>query len=209
MARLTRAALAAALTLSLALPLAACATHPVPAGLSAQTVDTAVNDRRDALWDRYFGAADLERPEVAIVAYTSPDRLMRQYVACMHDAGYPDVHEYGDGLSLGRTSDADQSAYLALWVCAAQYPVHPALLGYLTADERAYLWDFWDSRTVPCLRGLGFDVTDLGDREEFVDAQGGYSSSPYSGIDPSGLGWDGIDAACPPLSEQAFGVWHP
>ena len=209
MAPLTRAALAAVLTLIVALPLAACAAHPVPDGLSALTVQTAVTDRRDALWERYFGSDELDRPEVAIVAYTPPDRLMFQYVACMHDAGFPDVHEHGDGLSLGRQESSARAAYLALWVCAAEYPVHPALLGYLDAEERGYLWDYWDRRTVPCLRELGFSVGSLGDRAVFVAAQGGYTSSPYASVDPRAGGWDAIDTACPPLPEEAFGAWHP
>ena len=204
-----RVALVWAVALGGAMALSACAGSAVPSGLTSELVDQVVSERRDELWERYFGDADFARPEVEIVAYTPPDELMQRYVSCMHDAGFDEVHQHGDGLSLGAEGHAGKLVYLALWVCAAQYPVHPALLGYLPEGQREYLWDYWDSRTVPCLRGLGFDVPDLADRDAFVAAQGGYSWSPYEVVDPSGFGWDGIDEECPPLPEETFGAWHP
>ena len=124
-------------------------------------------------------------------------------------AGYTEVHRHGDGLSLGTDGDSGLDAYLALWVCAAQYPVHPALLGHLSADDRGYLWDYWNTRTVPCLSALGFELPELQDRAAFVASPGGYPASPYATVDPSELGWDAIDSACPPPSEDRFGAWHP
>lgn len=202
-----RSAVAAAIPIA-ALLLAGCATPPAPDGLSSDVVDRLVAERQDLLWDTYIGST-VPRPEVDMVAYVPPDRLMPRYVSCMHDAGYPEVHEYGDGLSLGPAAGNDVEAYLALWVCTSQYPVHPALMGHLSAEQRGYLWDFWDARTVPCLRSLGFAVPDLDERAAFVDSPGGYGFSPYTRVDPGELGWDGIDEACPPPHEDAFGTWHP
>jgi hypothetical protein len=196
-------------TATLVVMLTGCAVAPAPTGLASEVVDDVVGERRDALWNSYFGDAGLERPEVAMVEYTSPDDLMQRYVICMHDAGYTAVHRHGDGLSLGADGDSGLDAYLALWVCAAQYPVHPALMGYLSADDRGYLWDYWNTRTIPCLRALGFEVPDLSARDGFLASPGGYPASPYALVDPSELGWDVIDAACPPPSEDRFGAWHP
>jgi hypothetical protein len=191
-----------------ALLVAGCATPAAPDGLSSEIVDQLVAERADQLWDTYVGPA-IERPEVPMVAYVPPDRLMAQYVSCMHEAGYPEAHEYADGLSLGPAAGNDVDAYVALWVCTSQYPVHPALMGHLSNEQRGYLWDFWNARTVPCLRSLGFDVPDLDERAAFVESPGGYGLSPYASLDPGGLGWDGIDEACPPPREDAFGTWHP
>jgi hypothetical protein len=191
-----------------ALLLAGCAAPTAQGGLSSEVVERLVTERADLLWETYLGS-EVDRPEVQMVAYVPPDQLMARYVSCMHEAGYPEAHEYADGLSLGPAAGNGSDAYLALWVCTSQYPVHPALMGHLSAEQRGYLWDFWDARTVPCLRSLGFDVPHLGDRQAFVEAPGGYGFSPYATVDPGGLGWEGIDEACPPPLEDAFGTWHP
>ena len=192
-----------------ALLLAGCSAAPAPAGLSSGAVDQLVAERRDVLWEAYLGSATIVRPDVDMVTYVPPDRLTARYVSCMHDAGYSGVHEYGDGISLGPATANEVEGYLALWVCTAQYPVHPALMGHLSAEQRGYLWDFWDARTVPCLRSLGLEVPDLDDRAAFVESPGGYGFSPYERVDPGELGWNGIDEACPPPREDAFGTWHP
>ncbi|MFM9876596.1 MAG: hypothetical protein ACKVOG_01930 [Rhodoglobus sp.] len=193
--------------------LAGCATpEPEPLGLSAQERAEFTGDRNDERWQRLFGdRTDVERPTVKVIRYLQPEGLNRFWAGCVNDAGFDEVHEYGEGISFGVAASEVDAAYLAFYICTARYALEPTAVGYLSQRQLGNLYDYYASRLIPCLALAGYPVVLDGTRQQFVAlGLAGVEPNPYTAIQvPSAAAWRALDLRCPPPSETAYGSLHP
>lgn len=192
--------------------LAGCATAPAePAGLTAAAVEQILADLSVTRWNALMGDdSTLRRPEVDRVDFVQLAAAPQRWVECLADAGYPNASAVGTGVYLGPAEvDRDRSARGALYVCTTEYPIHPAYNGHLSVEQRDRLFDYWESRLVPCLDSLGYDVHVPSSLREVASIFSEGAWSPYDGIDPGPSGWDFLDSRCPPLDVAVYGTWRP
>lgn len=193
--------------------LAGCAVG-TPASLELTASERAdfAAQRNDLRWERFFADRDdVIRPAVEVVRYVSPERANRMWAGCVNNAGFEEVHEYGDSISFGVDASEVDAAYLAFYRCTAQYPIEPTAVGYLSQRQLGNLFDYYANRLIPCLALAGYPVALDGTREQFI-ALGvdGREPNPYDVIDvPSSAAWRSLDLRCPPPSETAYGALHP
>jgi hypothetical protein len=193
--------------------LTGCATPPpVSPALTEAERDAFTAERNDARWQRFFSdRTDIQPPEIEVVAYVEPGGTLRRWASCINEAGYEQVREYGDGLTFNVDRSEVDAAYLAFYTCAAQYPVDPAQLGYLSQRQLGLLWDYYETRLLPCLALNGvpssLDLT----REQFIalglaDAP----PNPYTSVvGVTGSEWRALDVQCPPPDPAVYGTLHP
>ena len=89
----------------------------------------------------------------------------------------------------------------ALFICTLCFPYDvsdPSRLGMLSDAQIGWLWGYNLKRLVPCLRLLGYTVTDRSG--DYVEGSGDlwipyYEMAP---IPSSNAEWDRIDLRCPP-----------
>jgi hypothetical protein len=203
-------------SIALAASLVVLAGCAVPAGeslgLSPQERAEFTGDRNDARWQRLFGdRTDVARPTVKVIRYVRPEGLNRFWAGCVNDAGFEEVHEYGEGISFGVAANEVDAAYLAFYICTARYAIEPTAVGYLSERQLGNLFDYYASRLIPCLALAGYPVVLDGTREQFIAlGLAGVAPNPYKAIQvPSAAAWRALDLRCPPPSEAAYGSLHP
>lgn len=192
--------------------LTACASPPPsPALTEAERADY-LAERNDVRWTRFFADRDdITPPEIEVVAYVPPQGSLRLWASCINEAGFEEVREYGDGLAFGVDRSEVDAAYLAFYTCTAQYPIDPIALGYRSQRQLGLLWDYYDTRLLPCLALAGTPSAFEVSREDFV-ALGleGVAPNPYDTV--SGVTvreWRQLDLQCPPPDPAVFGELHP
>ena len=193
--------------------LTGCAT-PSPASPALTEAERAdyTAERNDVRWTRFFADRDdITPPEIQVIAYVPPQGSLRRWAACINEAGFEEVREYGDGLAFGVDRSEVDAAYLAFYTCTAQFPIDPVELGYLSQRQLGLLWDYYDTRLLPCLELIGAPSALEVTREEFV-SQGleGVTPNPYDTVVGVTIReWRQIDLQCPPPDPAVFGELHP
>ncbi|CAN5226210.1 hypothetical protein BH11ACT5_BH11ACT5_15520 [soil metagenome] len=196
---MTRASVIVVAAASLAL-LAGCAPAPeLPAPITQAEATERMAEQNQGWWDSMF--PDEPMPVIEPVEYldiNDPGTISND---CMRDA---DI----DGLVFGADAswsivDGDagtmEEVSRTQFICAQKYPYDlsdPAAMGMLSDAELAYIWDYNQSRLVPCLQLLGYTV---------INRTGDYQAqsywSPYFEMAPmprSNEEWARIDLRCPP-----------
>ena len=194
--------------------LAACApTTGLPRPLSQQEIDGIVARDNDYRWEFYFAnRPDVARPVVERRGYVAPGLAADFYAKCLSTGGFDMAYVYGVGLEFGLDPATQTAAYLAYYICAAQYPVDPIARGFLSPDQLGFMYDYYVQRLTPCLRSLGYTVPQAPQRGDFIAASfNGDSWNPYDGVAlaVSSPVWTLIDERCPPLPAQTYGTRHP
>jgi hypothetical protein len=201
--------------------LAGCTSTGPPAPLPEPLTDAEVAEilrvDADIRWSALQTLVDgAPRPDVSFVAYTTAETWPATMADCMRDSGVESANVRQNG---GLTYRGDgPGERIIFYGCSVAYPVDPRSEGYLSEAQRGYAWDYWVSRTVPCLLSLGYPVPDIPERDAFIGrSYAGTAWNPYSLIiaesrlpdspvvqDPP---WAAIDAQCPPLSDP-YPVFH-
>lgn len=123
-------------------------------------------------------------PMVALVRWTTMEDYGPTMAACLKEAGFNAVAvggagmEYPDGIP-----ESQKTAFeLADYICSSRYSIHPRFVGKYTAEQWALFYDYMAEFLVPCLRGLGKQVSDPPTRDTFIAqaVQGHRDWDPYA-----------------------------
>lgn len=191
--------------------LAGCAAQPppVPPGPTADEVRAIQDQQNGQWWDAMF--PDVPPPHIQVVAEVSGDEWQQSQIDCLKSMGL-DVAASGGGISYSAgPNQSDGDVNYASYVCTLEYPVAAAGSYYLSAAQIEYMYDFYANRLAPCMRLLGYVVSEPPSRTVFVDSfyTGGSAWTPYR-VQPmiqEESKWDQIDLRCGKLPEP-FPRYH-
>lgn len=164
-----------------AILLSGCATaSPAPAGLTPSERADFVAQEQDLQWL----LADLpgEQPAVSATFVTSdsyPSLLNR----CLADRGLGEAMVVAGGIVSLPEAPLTPEQRLALYLCSATYIVTPDETGYLSAEERARVYDYYRDWLVPCIEANGLQIPFVHSRDEFAATPGYVDWSPYYPIE--------------------------
>lgn len=217
-----RAPGAAIVAVMAALGLVACAPAgpppPLPEPLSDAEITEILRVDADIRWAALETLVDgAPRPGAVFLQFTTATDWPAVMAECMRESGVQSAKVRKDGGGLTYRSDGAGERVI-FYGCSVAYPVDPRSEGYLSEAQRGYAWDYWTTRTVPCLQGLGFPVPGIPERDAFIArSYAGTSWNPYLLIlaetlvpdspVPKEPPWDLIDATCPPLTDP-YPVFH-
>jgi hypothetical protein len=205
-----------ALTLG-ALLLTGCATgeQRLPAGPTDAELVQLLDEQNTRWWNAAF--PDEEQPIVEIVDFVDGSEQTKAVAGCLVESGYPDYVDSFGNIRFDLAID-DRDFERAYFICSVKYPLELSALGYLSEAQVAYIFDYEVEVVSPCLRLLGFDISEPPNRESYLESHrtgGGLNWSPYwdavnlyEGDPWTPEFWDFIDFHCPPLPEP-LGFSHP
>lgn len=179
--------------------LAGCAPAPaMPAGLTTAEVREIRAAENEQWWFAMFPAEPMPEIEpIAEVALADADAVRSECaLAALPPGAVPEESSFIDGTG---ATVLDR----AYFQCALLYPLElgdPTEAGYLSPAQLSWLYDYYETRLVPCLQLAGFVVGAQPERESFVDSVYG-SWSPYYAMTPTpstSSGWAQLDLRCPP-----------
>lgn len=153
---------------------------PVPKQPTGDELDRLIAQELELQWQYVGLTPDSPRPTVERIRLVSMDEAEAVHRQCMVDAGYENFRLTEAAIFGG----ASTSERLAIYICSAQYPVPPSSYGLLSEAQLGYLYDYYIEVTVPCLESTGIDVTEVPDREQFVDSKTDLFTmwNPYSAL---------------------------
>ena len=121
-----------------------------------------------------YGLTDL--PSVTPIRTISDNDVQDVLDACIKEAGFP-------GLSGEVPDDQQEQWHLAIYRCAASYPIDPKYQMPLTKSQLEILYKYYQETLVPCLRNHGHNPLDPPSRETFLSSWGtSQAYSPYATI---------------------------
>ena len=155
-------------------------TVAVPAPPSGGELDRLIAQELDLQWHYVGLTPDAPRPTVEQIRIVSMDEAEAVHRECMVAAGY-DNYGIVETAIFRQASSAER---LAVYTCAAQYPVLPSSYGLFSEAQLDYLYDFYVTVTVPCIEATGIAVEGMPDRAEFVQSKDGVFAlwNPYRGL---------------------------
>lgn len=190
--------------------LSGCSLYaPLPEPLSAEEVSELLREERANYWQAISGGSPY--PEVEIVAVLPLEDVWPHVVECVDQMELEGIVASGQNIQLGPGGDQSELER-AMFACNEAYPPvtdDPAVFGYYSREELEYLWSYYSSYLVPCLRMHGYALEDVPARDGFI--VGPYMNwNPYAVMRPStgrDFSWKQVDADCaPPPIGQA---WRP
>ncbi|WP_439564168.1 hypothetical protein [Microcella sp.] len=119
------------------------------------------------------------RPDVELIRLVSLDEWAPTTASCLADEGFKDVtiDASGQGVLVGDLAEAQRSAYqLALYVCAARYPLDPKYNEPLDEAQMKKLYEYYVNELSTCLRELGYEPSPAPSLQGFIDS---YASDPW------------------------------
>lgn len=152
-----RIALVKPLLVVAALLLAGCTTqvaHPSP--LTEQELAQYVQTEQDSRWF-YSDRSTQTRPRVDAV------------LIHLDEVGGP----YNDCILDDEVSDT---------TCHLTYIYYPHEVGYFSASELGYLYDYFTDELVPCLEAQGLQIAQVPTRQQFAGSAGFVSWDPYAEV---------------------------
>lgn len=98
-------------------------------------------------WESMF--PDDPMPSVAVVKYATPETRDALAAACVDTMlGQPTLTDY-----------STKAFSIVYWTCYAEYPLDPSGRHLrLSPAQLSYTYSYFNERTIPCLRRLGYDV---------------------------------------------------
>lgn len=186
----------------------AAAPQPLPPGLTDDEVAAIRAAERENWWRQLSPGEPM--PEIEVVRYIDFDD-QSTLVDCVKSMNVPGVTVSSDNRSLlYDTPEAQHGVELAYFRCSQMYPppqVSAEELGYYSSEQRAYLYDDFTQRLIPCLRVMGFNVVDP--PAEFFLGSGYLRWDPYASLVRNPSVWDAslwalIDVRCPPPAIGQF-----
>lgn len=196
--------------------LAGCATAtPIPPGITDAEAEEVVAENLAEQWTSIYHGQAGEMPRVERVAFTTPDTWSSAQVSCLVAAGI-DAAEVSGGFSVsGDGSVPEDQIRNSQFTCLAEYPVDPRSLGYLSAPQALYAYDYFTQRLAPCLHLLGYRTPLAPDRLAYAgQLRAGIVWTPYAlgagpPLEATPEQWEIINAKCPPLPATPFASLQP
>ena len=180
--------------------LTGCTPAPtMPQPMSADEIQT-VLDARNADWWRSISPTE-PMPDIEPIRTIAESDSAAIITECAQAALPPGAAaDLRDSETTSTTGTALDRAYFR---CTLQYPVEipdPARWGLYSPEQLTWLYDYYETRLIPCLRLAGYLVGTIPQREDFVDSIFGHWS-PYYAMSPqpdTASEWVRIDLRCPP-----------
>lgn len=168
------------------------------------TVDTAAKRARElAEYAKYLGLTEV--PDVQPVRFVSPDEQAGYHAACMAEQGYPAAPDGTYGAAPGQ----DEAIALALYTCAARYPLDDKYEQPYTVAQQRIIYDHFASTLIPCFKSRGFEAPPLPVFETFLAGIGtAQEYNPHAYLDNlTGPQMRELEQACPflPPAEELWG----
>jgi hypothetical protein len=167
----------------------------------------------DKRWQSFGLLADMPKPEVSQITFSTLDNWAPTITECLTVAGF-ETSTSGGGFSIV-DDESEVEARVAMWTCMARYPLNPIETGYLSAEQALYMYDFYVNRLAPCLALMGYPSTPAPDREQYVGLlRSGAYWNPYV-VDWNQVRqtdrekWKRIDARCGHLPDDPYWRYHP
>lgn len=167
-------------------------TRPLPPQPSGAELDELIALELDLQWQFLGLTPDSPRPTVAQVRLVADDEAVEVHKQCVLDAGY-------DGYGTDTAANAGTFERLALYTCVAQYPVAPSNLNLFSKEQLSYLYDYFESTVIPCLRAADVPVEDIPSRDEYIEGSRGkvYSWTPFGALENTPLDRYVVTEKCP------------
>ena len=184
-----------ALTALLLVVLTGCVpTRALPPQPSGAELDELIALELDLQWQFLGLTPDSPRPTVQQVRIVSNEEAEAVHTECIIEAGY---ESYGSRTATAAT--ASNFERLALYICAAQYPVAPSNLRLFSREQLSYLYDYFESTVIPCLKAADVAVDDIPSRDEYIEGSRGkiYAWQPYGSLENTPLDRYVVVEKCP------------
>lgn len=167
---------------SLALLLTGCfTTLQPPSGLDAAERDALQRQSLDDIWSAYNLFA-YDRPTPEVEEYVGVDDWPGVMADCMNDDGWSDYVASGGGVTSPSGPDAQES--IDWYECFARFPIDPQETGYLSAEQREYIYDWYGEWLMPCITAEGYEIGTRPTRDTFVEVPEQWSGwSPYIALE--------------------------
>jgi hypothetical protein len=174
--------------------LAGCAPAPqLPAPMTQAEAQQRIDDGNRARWESMFPGEPM--PQVQPAGYLEPGASWTEITDCLRGATSTD----GTLSSMALDTPARERAIMvARFVCQLKYPLDvsdPAKAGFLTEEQTQWIWQYNQTRFLPCVHQLGYAVR-LGTADDLT----GFDSPilDFSPKPASEREWALIELHCPP-----------
>ena len=161
---------------------------------------TAKRARELAGYAKHLGLTEV--PDVQPIRFVSPDEQAGYHAACMAEQGYP---ADADGM-YGAAPGQDEAIALALYTCAARYPLADKYEQPYTVAQKRIIYDHFKNELIPCFTARGVEVPPLPVFETFLAGIGtALEYNPHAYVDNlTGPQMRELEQACPflPPAEQ-------
>lgn len=191
--------------------LAGCAAGalepPIVPPMSASEMEAQAELDLLAHQQHFLGAfPDADVPEVARVHFIDMKDWADTLAACLTEAGFP-TESAGGGISASPPTGQELAWGLAAYTCNAQYPVDPRQTRPPSDAQIAYLYVYYTTVAVPCLREIGFsDIAEAPSKQTFISTYGSDRMwSPYANSTSTAEQWDRAAERCPQVPEEIYG----
>jgi hypothetical protein len=164
--------------------LAGCSGASAPApGLTSDEYAQIIREKQDFDWNRTNLRAEL-RPEIGLTVLTEPQSFGSALVTCLNSQGADDfTYDHGTVTytprsgELGSSSSTEEQVFaqelndqttIDMYYCSEKYQVDPSIVPLLTSRQLDYIYDYYVTSLVPCLREHGVKVTSAPSRLLFA-----------------------------------------
>jgi len=150
------------------------AASPTPAGSTEHSIDDQLATVAEA-W-----GID-QPPDVAQVRVVRAAESPGVQAECLTESGFPsEVTPDGTGYSISSTSGSDESLALAVYTCAAMYPIDPTQTGALTEAQKELAYRYLSEDLVSCLGSNGYVISEIPSRQTFIETYDTGAWNPYA-----------------------------
>ncbi len=112
--------------------------------------------------------SELLPEDVELVRYVTPEEQFDLMTDCLEQEGFPPIREGGE-ISYIPGEDQMMAFAVATYVCVGRYPIDFAYTQPLTDDQWARVYEHQVEVTVPCIRELGYEVSDPPTLQTYLD----------------------------------------
>lgn len=204
---------------AIALLLAGCAPAPtpIPPGPTEAEAEALAAQQQQRMWGvnvaRYPAQFDRPDPNLSVVAYLPESQWAPTVASCLAEAGFGSTIDHGAISPVFQPGQLEGEFAYAEYVCETQYPYPPTKRGFLSRAQLEYMYAFYTQRLSPCLRLMGYTVSDAPPEKAFVE---GYETTfffgwnPYEEVAPyvnNERVWANIDWRCGSLPDP-FPAFH-
>lgn len=212
MVRMAAVALAAA---SVVLLSGCVPTTSAPPGGSAEENLALVREvQLDAQWTNLDLPAE-QRPADVGYEVVAIDEWAERVAACMTAKGYRNFEARGGNLQIGKsaTFSEEVSEAIDFFECRSAFQRELSIASGINAEQREYLYDYYQESLVPCLELAGVRVESAPTRAAFAATGEGIGWNPYLALDGFSFGEVSVDAEtlerCPSFPKDAvFDPWR-
>jgi hypothetical protein len=199
----------AVLIVAAGIALAGCsATNEVtPVKVSQSEAEQVTKQQQDAARATLLQAyPDALIPEASRVRFVTATEKPYVTSECLNENGFDTDVQFG-GVGGVIPEEQMETYKIAQYVCDVQYPVDPIYSQELSEDQRGSLYDYYADKATPCLKDLGYEISDPPSRDVFIEKYSTGVWNPYDAVNASSTNekYEEAIAKCPPYPDVLFG----